>query len=81
MFKIEFTRAQPVSRRLPSMAARIQSQVRSCGIWGGQSGTGANFIFRILWIPVTILIPSPASRSLLILSLTLYGIDTESIVK
>jgi hypothetical protein len=31
------------SRRLPSAAAWVRSQVKSCGIWGGQSGTGAGF--------------------------------------
>jgi hypothetical protein len=35
--------AQAVSRRLPTAAARVRAQVRSCGICGGQSGTGAVF--------------------------------------
>jgi hypothetical protein len=30
--------AQAVSRRLPTEAARLQAQVRSCGVCGGQSG-------------------------------------------
>jgi hypothetical protein len=30
--------AQAASRRLPTAAARVRSQVRSCGICGGQSG-------------------------------------------
>jgi hypothetical protein len=33
--------AQAVSRRLPTAAARVRAQARSCGICGGQSGTGA----------------------------------------
>jgi hypothetical protein len=36
--------AQAVSRRLPTAAARVRSQVRSCGICDGQSGTGADFL-------------------------------------
>jgi hypothetical protein len=35
--------AQPVSRQLPTSAARVRAQVRSCGICGGQSGTEAGF--------------------------------------
>jgi hypothetical protein len=35
--------AQAVSRRLPTAAARLRAQVRSCGICGGQSGTGQVF--------------------------------------
>jgi hypothetical protein len=31
---------QAVSRRLPTAAAQVRSQVRSCGICGGQSVTG-----------------------------------------
>jgi hypothetical protein len=32
--------AQTVSHWLPTAAAPVRPQVRSCGIWGGQSGTG-----------------------------------------
>jgi hypothetical protein len=35
--------AQAVSDRLPTAAARVRSQVRSCEICGGQSSTGAGF--------------------------------------
>jgi hypothetical protein len=33
--------AQAVSLRLPTAAARVRSQVKSCGVCGVQSGTGA----------------------------------------
>jgi hypothetical protein len=48
--------AQAVSRRFPTAAARVRSQVRSCGICGGQSGTGASFL-RILRFSLPVLIP------------------------
>jgi hypothetical protein len=51
--------AQAVSRWLPTAAARVRSQVRSCGTFGGQSGTGAGFL-RVLRFPMPILIPPTA---------------------
>jgi hypothetical protein len=36
--------AQAVSRRLPTAAARVRAQVRSCGICGEQNGTRAGFL-------------------------------------
>jgi hypothetical protein len=42
--------AQAVSRRFPTAAARVRAQIRSCGICGGQSGTGADFP-RVFWFP------------------------------
>jgi hypothetical protein len=39
--------AQAVSSRLPTEKAQVRARVRSCEIWGGQSGTGAGF-FRVL---------------------------------
>jgi hypothetical protein len=39
--------AQAVSFRLPTAVARVRSQVRSCGICGGQSDNGIGFL-RVL---------------------------------
>jgi hypothetical protein len=58
---------QAVSRRLPNSAARIRSQVRSCGIFGG---TGAGFL-RVLRFPLLLLISPAALYLLIILSPTL----------
>jgi hypothetical protein len=35
--------AQAVSRWLPTAAARVRVRA-ACGVWGGQSGTGAGFL-------------------------------------
>jgi hypothetical protein len=58
--------AQAVSRRLPTAAARVRSQFRSCGICGKRSGTGAIFL-RVLRFPLPILIPptTPHSSSII----------------
>jgi hypothetical protein len=53
--------ARAISRRLPTTAGRIRSQVRTCGICGGQSGTGTG-ILRVLRFPLPILIPPTASH-------------------
>jgi hypothetical protein len=54
--------AQAVSRRLPTAAAQVRAQVRSCGTCGGQSGTGVGFL-RVLRFPLPILIPPIAPQS------------------
>jgi hypothetical protein len=54
--------AQAVFRRLPTTAARVRAQVKSCGICGGQSGNGAGFL-RVLRFPLPILIPLTAPHS------------------
>jgi hypothetical protein len=48
--------AQVVSRRLPNAAAWVRSQVKTCGICGGQTGTGACFL-RVIRFPLPILSP------------------------
>jgi hypothetical protein len=51
--------AEAVSRWLPTAAARVRAQVRLCGIYDGQSSTGAGFL-RVLRFPLPILIPQTA---------------------
>jgi hypothetical protein len=36
--------SQAVSRRFSTSAARVGSQIRPCGISGGQNGTGSGFL-------------------------------------
>jgi hypothetical protein len=64
LWSVEIGRAiaQTVSRWLPTAAARVQTQDRSCGICGRQSGTGAGFL-RVLRIPLPILIQPTAPHS------------------
>jgi hypothetical protein len=54
--------AQAVSGRPPTAATPVQAQIRTCGICGEQSGTGAGFI-RVLRFPLPILIPLTAPHS------------------
>jgi hypothetical protein len=51
-----------VSRRLHTAAALVPSQLRPCGIYGRQSGSGTNLL-RVLQLPLTVLIPPNASYS------------------
>jgi hypothetical protein len=57
--------AQAVSRRLPTAEARVRPQVRSCGICGRRSGSGAGFL-RVLRFPLPVLIPPTAPHSSII---------------
>jgi hypothetical protein len=54
--------AQAVSHRVPTAAALVRTQVRSCGTCGGQGGTEAGFL-RVLRFPLPILIPPTAPHS------------------
>jgi hypothetical protein len=47
---------QGISHRLPTTVAWVWSQVKSCGICGGQSGTGAGCL-QTLQFPLPVLIP------------------------
>jgi hypothetical protein len=57
--------AQAVSRQLPTAAAHVRAQLKSCGICGGQSDTGAGFL-RVLRFPLSILIQPNAPYSSII---------------
>jgi hypothetical protein len=54
--------AQAVSRWLPTAAAQVRAKVSSCGICGGQSGTGAGFL-RILRFHLSSFFPPTAPYS------------------
>jgi hypothetical protein len=56
--------AQAVSRMLPTAAARVRPQGRSCGICAGQSGTGAGFLWVLRFLlPILIAPTAPHSSS------------------
>jgi hypothetical protein len=67
--------AQVVSVWLPTVAARVRSEVRSCEICGGQWSTRGGFL-QVLRFPLPILIPPIAPQSLIIASSMLYTVDT-----
>jgi hypothetical protein len=54
--------AQAVSRWVPTGAALVRAQIKSCGVCGGQSGTGAGFL-RLLRFSLPIYIPPSAPHS------------------
>jgi hypothetical protein len=56
------TIAPAVSRQLPTAAVRVRVWVRSCGICGGQSVTGAGFLL-VFRFPLPILVPPIAPQS------------------
>jgi hypothetical protein len=53
-----------VSREHPKAAERVRSQVRSCALFVGHSGTGARS-FRVLWFLLPIFIPLNVPYSLI----------------
>jgi hypothetical protein len=70
-----------VQSRLFTAAVWVRSHVRSCEISGGQSGTEVGFL-RVLRFPLPILIPPTIIPfSVIILSPTLYSLDTDRAVK
>jgi hypothetical protein len=71
---------QLVSRQLPTVVAQLRSWVRSSGICGGQSGTGANFL-QVLQFPLPILILPTASYSLIILSSMPHSLHSGNAMK
>jgi hypothetical protein len=66
---------QAVIHRLPTAGARIRSHVRSCGIRGEQSDTGAGYR-RVLRLLLPILIPPTAPQSSSSSSLSSSGAGT-----
>jgi hypothetical protein len=54
--------AQAVSRRLPTAAAGVRAQVRSCGIYGRQSGSWAGFL-RVFPFPLQVPISPTTPQS------------------
>jgi hypothetical protein len=53
--------AQEVSRWVPTAAAQDRARVWSCGICGGQSGVGADFL-RVLRFPLPLFTPPIAPQ-------------------
>jgi hypothetical protein len=57
------TEAKTVSRRPSPAAARDRARLKSCGICGGQSGTGADFLLAPRFL---LLLIYSTSRSIII---------------
>jgi hypothetical protein len=61
IFIASLTSGRVVSRRLAIAAARVRSLNKSCGICGGQSGTGAGYL-RVLRFPLPIIYSTNCSK-------------------
>jgi hypothetical protein len=79
---LEYLWAMPLLRWLQAShhCGLVQSQVRPCGICGGQNGPGTDFVW-VLWFLLSILIPRTALYPLIVLSLVLCAVNTDCIVK
>jgi hypothetical protein len=60
-----FVIAEVIGHHLVTMVAWVQSQVRSCGICGGQSGIGMGFL-QVLSFRLPVLTQPTAAHSLII---------------
>jgi hypothetical protein len=63
--QIVHAKAQAVSRWLPTVVDRVLSWVKSCGICGGQSITGAGFL-QVLWFSMPLIHSTNCSTFIII---------------
>jgi hypothetical protein len=79
LFLYHFKGCATLSCQPPTVVTQVQSQVRSWGICGEQSGTGADFLW-VLQSSLPIFIPPTAPYSLMNLSM-LYSLNTHTTIK
>jgi hypothetical protein len=72
--------AQRLVAGFPQRRPRVRFHVSPGGICGEKNGTGVAFL-RVLRLPFLILFPPTAPNSLIVLSLPLHSLDTDSVVK
>jgi hypothetical protein len=73
--------AQAVSRRLRTTAARVRAQVRSRGICGGQSSTGAGFL-RVFQLSLPIIPLTPPGADAVPHSVNKYlHLESDHVIK
>jgi hypothetical protein len=73
------SRAVPC-RRLPTVAVWVRNQDKSCGVCGEQSRMGEGLV-QVLRVYLSIIVPPMAPYALITASLTLYSLDTASVLK